>query len=65
MTRRQRRGRREREAGKRHRRALVWQIGGVHPNGVETPAGGADPEPLKLGRKKLASHLRRLLIGGG
>lgn len=61
----QRKGRREREAGKRHRRALVWECGGVHPNGVENPPPGADPEPLKLGRKKLSSHMRRNLTAGG
>lgn len=65
MSKRRRKGRREREARKRHRRALVWELGGVHPNGIEEPEEGADPEPLKLGRKKSLSHSRRFLIGGG
>jgi hypothetical protein len=61
VSKRHRKGRREREARKRHRRAKIWELGGVHPNGVELPDGGADPEPLKLGRKKSISRWRRWL----
>lgn len=53
MTERRRRGKREREAGKRPRRAVAW-IG-----------GGAEPVRLKLGRKHLARRLCRDLSSGG
>lgn len=43
-------GKREREAGKRHRRACVW-----------TTDMGAATKPLKLGRKHSMRHMRRWL----
>jgi hypothetical protein len=44
-------GRQEREAGKRHRRARVWNSG-----------MGAEVEPLKLGRKHLSRYYRRSYV---
>ena len=40
-------GRQEREAGKRHRRARIWNSD-----------MGAESEPLKLGRKHLSRYYR-------
>lgn len=46
-------GRREREAGKRHRRAVTVEY-----------RGGAAAVTLKLGRKHLRRHLSRILRSG-
>lgn len=42
-------GRREREAGKRHRRAQLWRS-----------EWGAEAGPLKLGRKHMSRETRRI-----
>lgn len=51
MPKRVTKGRREREARKRHRRARVW-----------CSHMGAGQEPLKLGRKKMKAFLRRTYL---